>query len=310
MTNKTLEDFGRRDLSFSTSKVVEVLPEYFREDNANLVNLLDAYMDYMDSDGGVNDKFRNILKAKDIGSVSLDFLDFILDETGLGLNHDQFTDPRVVTRNFPDFYRYKGSLFSVKSFFRSIYGEEVEVSYPKDQLFIVGESHIGPESLKFIQNGKLYQVLSILIKSSQPISQWKDLYKQMVHPAGFFIGGEVLAEGEVNLSLSTMPTAVLDSDTGLIVEGEATQGLSAVLEPMTAFIQSPDSDTLYRISLEKNLVGADSVSLSDIDGQYTSIFEAGKANPFNYSDSSDSAGIDMSNTLEGVDQSSFDSLGI
>lgn len=310
MPNKTLEDFDRRDLNFATSKVVEVLPEYFKEDNANLVNLLDAYMNYMDSDGGVADKFRNIMKARDIGSVSLDFLNFILDETGMGLTHDRFTDPRVIARNFPDFYRYKGSLFSVKAFFRSIYGEEVEVSYPKDQLFIVGESHIGPESLKFIQNGKLYQVLSILIKSSQPISQWKDLYKQLVHPAGFFIGGEVLAEGIVDLSISSMPTALLDSNIGLIVEGEASAGISAILEPMTAFIESPDSDTLYRINLEKTIVGGDSVSLSDIDGQYTSIFEAGRANPFNYSDSSDSSGIDMSNTLEGVDQSSFDSLGI
>jgi len=307
-TNNTLEDFGRRSLDLKTPKVIEVLPEYFLEDNPQLINLLDAYNDYMDSDGGINDDLRNILKARDIGSVSLDFLNFILEETGLGITQDQLSDPRTIAQNFPDFFRYKGSLFSAKYFFRALYGEEVEISYPKDQLFIVGESEIGPESLRFIQNGALYQVLSVLVKSSQPISIWRELYKRYVHPVGFFLGGEVLAEGVVTIDCDLQPRVVLDSNAGQITfEGETFVTIEGVSDPTTVFIQSPDSDTLYRINLNKTIDQFDSATPAQLAGQYSTIFDQVTANAPTFDDSIDSGGIDWSNTLETFDQASFDS---
>lgn len=307
MTNKTIEDFGRRDLDFKTPKVVDVLPEYFRQDHPQLIELLEAYMDFLDSDGGINDDLRNILKARDIGSVSLEFLNFLLEETGLGLTTGQVADPRTIAQNFPDYFRYKGSLFSAKYFFRMLYGEEAEISYPKDQLFIVGESEIGPESLKFIQNGALYQVLSILVKSSQPISVWREQFKRFVHPAGFYLGGEVLAEGIVNLNLNIMPTVVLDSDAGEIsLVGVADVGLEAVSDPLTLLLTSPNEAEPYRVNTNKPMERFKDVTLATLQLQYGSIYELSTANPFDFSDS-DSDGIDFSNTIETMDQSPHDS---
>jgi hypothetical protein len=60
-------------------------------------------------------------------------------------------------------------LYSAEGFFRAFYGEQPEIVYPKNNLFIVGESKVGPESLKYIQNGALYQVLSVLVRSGVPI---------------------------------------------------------------------------------------------------------------------------------------------
>src|SRR6056297_888526 len=100
MSNKTTEDFGRRDLDFNTPKVVDVLPEYFQSDNPKLIELLNAYMDYMDSDGGFRSDLRDLYKVRDIGSVPIDLLNSILEETGLGLTVDQLDDPRVIAQNF------------------------------------------------------------------------------------------------------------------------------------------------------------------------------------------------------------------
>lgn len=307
MVNKTLEDFGRRDLDFKTPKVVEVLPDYFKEDAPKLIQLLEAYNDFLDSEGGFNDELRNVLKARDVDGVSLEFLNFILEEVGLGITQDQFVDPREVTRNFPDFFRYKGSLFSAQGFFRALYGEEVEISYPKDQIFIVGESQLGPESLRFIQNGALYQTLSILVKSSRPISQWRDLYKRYVHPAGFFLGGEVLAEGIVCLDLEVMPDAVLDSDAGTITLSQVTTvPIEAISDPLTILIQSPDSAGVeYRANINKSIDNFDSATLIDATTQYSTVFDMSDVNQPRFSDSVDSPGVDWSNSIERFDQSLY-----
>lgn len=303
MVNRTIEDFNRRNISFEAPKIVDILPDYFKEDYPKLITLLEAYMDFLDSDGGFNDKLRNVLKARDIDGVSLQFLDYILVETGMGITGDKFIDPREITRNFPDFFRYKGSLFSAQSFFRALYGEEIEVSYPKDQLFIVGESEIGPESLKLIQNGKLYQVLSILIKSSRSISEWRTLYKRYVHPAGFYLGSEVLAEGIVNLNYNTMPDAILDSDINtLIVSDDATLTISGVSDPLTIITSPYNSDSVYRSSIVKTIEEYASVTLDDGSTQYPNVFEASKANGPRMSGQPT---IDWSNTFETLDESRY-----
>jgi hypothetical protein len=307
MTNYANEDFGRRRLDFHDQKVVEVLPEHFREDYPKLITLLDAYNDFMDSAGNVNDSLRQVLRARDIDGVSLQFLEYLLQEIGVGISGDNFEDPREVAKNFPDFYRVKGSLFSAKAFFRALYGEDAEISYPKDQLFVVGESQIGAESLRYIQNGALYQTLSILVKSSRPITQWRELYKRYVHPAGFYLGGEVLAEGIVNLSLDIMPTAIPDSEASEFeITAIATLDISTPFEPMTGFFQSPDSDTVYRVDLNRTLAAIWNDSASSVDDMYGPLINAATANTVGFDDSN---GIDFSNTYETFDRSEFDSAG-
>jgi hypothetical protein len=297
MSNKIENTFDRRNLTFNTSKVVDVLPEYFQSENPQLIQLLNAYYEFMDSDDNVNDKLSNLLKARDIGSVSLDFLDFLLTETGLGIRSSQVLDPITIARNFPDYFRYKGSLFSAKYFFRMLYNEEVTIQYPKDQLFIVGESKIGPESLKLIQNGKLYQILSILIKSSQPISEWRTAFKKFVHPAGFYLGGEVLSESSVDLSLDSMPNIIFDSEQpSLLVSSLSEINIQAPFVEPTAII---DSDT---ISLNRILSNYDSNALDTLDNIYPNILKLSDVNSITFSDSST---IDLSVNIETMDRDRY-----
>ena len=310
MTNKTLEDFGRRSLDLNTPKIVEVLPEYFRSEYPQLIKLLDTYSDYLDSDGNINDDLEQILKVRDINGVSIDFLNFLLQETGMGLTEDQFDDPRAIARFLPDFYKYKGSLFSAKSFFAALYNEEVEVIYPKDNIFIVGESFIGPESLRFIQDGALYQTLSILIKSSKPISQWREQYKRFVHPAGFYLGGEVLSEGIVNLALDCMPVVIPDSSANHLSVLSTTEIVfSAPFDPLTGFYQQPDSDTQYHIDLERDIISISADSASRFDSQYGTMFDYATPNTVGLSDSHVAPRITWSSTTENFARSYQDSSG-
>jgi hypothetical protein len=217
---ETLLDLNRRDINLSQSKVKEVLPSYYTTDYPNLVKFLEYYYDWMDSDTnhGFTKNINDLYKIRDLQSTDLKLLNQIFYEIGdVAVNADYFLNPRLAANLIANFYRIKGSLYSAEGFFRAFYGEQPEIVYPKNNLFIVGDSRIGPESLKYIQNGALYQVLSILVRSGQPISKWRNLYKIFAHPAGFYLGGEVAIESVTNLNLSVMPNVIADSSSGLVI---------------------------------------------------------------------------------------------
>jgi hypothetical protein len=197
MKQRTETYFNRKAIDFRTSKVNQVLPEYFKEDYPNLIKFLEYYYDFVDSDGthSFNTDIRELMRAKDIESTSLDLLDNLFKEIGLGTSQNFFTDPRQEATLFAKFFRVKGSLYSAEGFFRSFFNEEAEISYPKNDIFKVGTSKIGAQSLKFLTNNSRYQIYSILIKASQTVSKWSELYKQFAHPAGWYFEGEVSLEG-------------------------------------------------------------------------------------------------------------------
>lgn len=244
----TTQDFNRRNINLHGNLVKEVLPEYFQEAYPNLVTFLEGYYEYVDSDettGIINDLFT----IRDIEYAQVSQLDQIFKEIAGGASRDYFANPREALRMFANFYRVKGSRYSAEGFFRAFFQETVEIEFPKKDIFQVGESVIGSESLKFIQNNALYQVFSILVRSSIPIIRWRELYRQFVHPAGFFIGGEVVLEltpAQNLFGIGTMPDVVaLTADQlAITVEGNAALAFGqSSFEVLGRIPDGNDSDT-------------------------------------------------------------------
>jgi len=316
MTNRFEEDFDRRGLDYRNPKIVEVLPEHFQTDYPKLITLLETYYEHMDSDGNVGDEIRQILRARDISGVSLRLLDYLLQETGGGISGGVFDDPREVAELFPDYFRIKGSLWSAKSFFRALYGEEVDIVYPKDNLFIVGDSDskIGYESLKFIQDGALYQTLSILIRSSQSVSTWRELYKKYVHPAGYYLGGEVVISGVATVAGlafgARQPDAIPDSDVNLreVEGGVGILALSAISDPMSILVTHPGTGEVQRLDAERNVGITDSATIGQIRAQYYNMYDFATVDgptaddSWGINDTGGAVGITGDNTIETGDR--------
>ena len=95
-------------------------------------------------------------------------------------------------------FRSKGTKFAIEWFFRSFYGEDVEVLYTKENIFKIGDvdSQIGPFGLKYLTDDKLYQTFALLVRTGISISKWKEVFKLFAHPAGMYLGGEVLIVDE------------------------------------------------------------------------------------------------------------------
>lgn len=210
-------DKRRRHINLRTAKVGGVLPEHFAAAYPKFISLLEHYYEFMDSDGSSTEMLNHLFAARDINETELDLLSFIEDELLLGGSYFQgFANQNATPQereaqlraaaNFSNImFRSKGTRFAIEWFFRSFYGIDAEVVYPKENIFKVGDvnSRIGADSLRYLTNDELYQTFALLVRVGVPISQWKDLFKLFVHPAGMYLAGEVLLEDTVQSLVNT-----------------------------------------------------------------------------------------------------------
>ena len=130
-----------------------ILPQHIQENNSNFVDFLKAYYDWMESNGNSN----NVLHK--FGSVH-GFVDYFANRTKalVGTQQNPSYDPfakelydlyakeyspsypieKVVredlfVKSIGEILSCKGSTESIKTFFRLIYGEEVEVVFPENR---------------------------------------------------------------------------------------------------------------------------------------------------------------------------------
>jgi len=270
MTAITLEDRNRRDINFHQPEVDGLFPEHFREQYPTLVTFIKKYYEYLELAAGRN-RLDNIFYAKDVESTNEDFLDYLYYERLNGLGADKFNLPRLTLKLAPQFSRAKGTEVSIPAFFRYVFGVEAEAFYPKTQIFTVGESQIGPNSLRFIQDSYFWQVLSIQIKSPLSTIQWNDIYKKYNHIAGFALFSETQFETVAENIEATSPISIADT----LTEGALTLEATAT-EASSAFTSSTgvDSDETIRFYTDRDIqFYQDSIGglTSTQKGEYTSI---------------------------------------
>ena len=313
-------DYNRTNLNLRSYSIKEVLPQYYASAYPNLITFLEGYYDYMDSDGTI-DALQDLYSLYDLEATDLQYIEKIFASIADGANSTYFGEPREVLRNFANFYRVKGTKYSAEGFFRAFYGVDVEIEFPKNNVFIVSESQIGTESLRYIQNGALYQIFSVLIKSSIPLSTWRDLYKKFVHPAGFFLGGQVVLElTSTNAEFLVMPDNIEAEAPPLRVEGAATYTIpNGFVETLGILPDDGDSDTVIeRIDLEARVGDYVNMRADVFAASYGRIDDAMNINSPTFDDSAkdfapfysdgeegpanDQHGVRMSNDIERFDQ--------
>ena len=304
----TVETINRRYVDFKTNKVKDILPEYFIAQYPQFITFLEKYYEYLDSDQTYNfdAQIKDLFSVRDIHSNSGEDLDRVFKEIGLGVaNSNYFRDPRYAARLLSIFYRVKGSLYSSEAFFKAFYGIDAEIEYPKRNLFIVGESVIGPESLKFIQDGALYQIYSILVKSEIPSVVWKELYREFVHPAGFYLGSEVVftsIANNLNTITNTMPE-VTAGTVNAVINSIVEMSLASSID-LTNLVASDSAGVFIRTNPYDNLQPYSSITIAQLDAMYQTITDIASINSFSFDEDSDAGGrsMDMSNAIETFDQ--------
>ena len=267
----TLTDYNRRDPNFIQPQVETILPEHFKEQYPTLVTFVKKFYDYLEIAAGRNN-LSNVFYVRDAESTSEDFLDYLFFESINGLGADFFKLPRLTLKFIPNFYPIKGTEISVPAFFRYIYGVDSEQFYPKTRIFNIGESPIGAESLRFIQDSNFYQILSIQIKSPLGITQWRDVYKRYNHPAGFALFAETLFEKTASNSIMNAPLSIQDSAASAVTLEETNPAIASAFGTTTGI----DSSLTSRFYVDRGIqFYQDSIGeLTDEQkGEYTSIVD-------------------------------------
>lgn len=191
------KETNRRELSLYDRKVKDVLPDHFVEDYPQFITFLEKYYEWVESEESPAELVDHLFETKDIVETDLSLLSFLEDELLLGESYFQgFPDKRGAAQIASNLYRSKGSKLAIQQFFRSFFGEDPDVVYTKENIFLLNNSEIGPLSNRYITDDKLYQTFAILIKIGIPITVWREVYKLFVHPAGFYLSGQIQAIGE------------------------------------------------------------------------------------------------------------------
>lgn len=306
----------RTNLKFHQAKVTQVLPDFFKSQYPELIKFLKGYYNFA-ADETESLEIEKLFDLRNISSTDLKNLDLLIREISDGLDTESFAanpnaDPRFMTKLLSQFYRAKGTQLSAEQFFEAFYGEEVEVIYPKRDIFILndkpGGSLIGPQSLKRIQDDRRYQIFSILLKTGMSFGDYEELYKKMVHPAGFYLAGETVTQGSADLELMSGITTdpleppnypvVLESTGHMSFEPSYVLLVMEENDPVDARTQSQKDDgTGIIVSSLETLDKYETITLQQISDDFTTVANWAGVRPPTLDDGT----LDLSQSYEYLD---------
>jgi len=306
----------RIDPKFHQPKVSQVLPQFFQEQYPRLVSFLELYYKFTEKES-VEKIINELIDIRNISTTELEHLDLLIGEISDGLDAGSFdqnvnADPRFMARLLSRFYRSKGTQLSAEQFFKAFYGVDVEVTYPKKNIFKLNDkpngSLIGPSSMKYIQDDKRYQIFSVLLKTPLSFSDYESVYKKMVHPAGFYLAAETETQGFGDLDVMAGPTTdpleipsyPVVLETTQLSRPAATYSLLTMEEndPVDARTQTQKDDgTGIIVSSLETLDKYETITLQQISDDFTTVADWTGVKPPTLDDDI----LDISQTYENID---------
>jgi len=309
---KTVTDYDRKDVTVHGGQVDPVIPEHFQEQYPTLVKFLKAYYEYLDSDGQFGSRINNLFNIRDVNEADSDISSLLFEERVPGIDTEAFVSPSFAYKLLPNFYKTKGTQVSIDGFFRYFYNSDIEKILPRYQMFTVGESELGAQSEKYIQDSYFYQIYSILLKTNLPSSAYSGYYKNFLHPAGYAAFYQNSFE-EV-ASLSFVPTSnITQLEIGQFSSGTLVEASAGLLMGGVGSITLVDSSIDRRFNagttinfyeeMQKNYFKRfeDVLSDSPYNGQYNTIADILDPNSPRWSSDVDNNNIslNMSDSSEG-----------
>src|ERR1035437_6655369 len=115
------------------------LPQFIRENYPMFEAFLGAYYEWMEQSKQPNDIIQNLRDYRDIDRTITDFIDYFRDEFLVSIPTDILADKRLLVKQIREFYLNKGNENSYKFLFRVLYGEDIEIYYPKLDILRVSD---------------------------------------------------------------------------------------------------------------------------------------------------------------------------
>jgi hypothetical protein len=129
-----------------TTRTSTLIPEQLLNNAKGLVNLLQDYYNYLNTEGLPSYEINRIIDNQDIDRVSADYLDSIGAEIAKNVPNSKALDQVSLYKKIVKFYSIRGSEESLYAFFRIFFDEIVSVTYPKERLFKLSDGDWDPST--------------------------------------------------------------------------------------------------------------------------------------------------------------------
>ena len=194
--------------------VATQLPDYIQEIYADengktlFVEFLKAYYDWAEQTGNHQWWISNAPGVLDPDTVFSEeamelFRDYYFNQFLPGIPKNVAMDKALLIKHGRDFYINKSNEQSFRFLFRALYNEDINIFIPNRHVITLSDKKKG----KLIPTNKLqdsfyWQKFSYEITSERPLSEYREIIQNLIHPAGFKFFGRFLTEIQVKKVLT------------------------------------------------------------------------------------------------------------
>ena len=219
--------FGSKDVI----SVNELFPHNLREDAQTLIEFLRQYYTSENATdlSGISVLFNTLYERRDVDLIDVEDIRILQNwfkefAKTIHSSKNLKIDPRTFLKHARTLYREKGSKRGIESFFRLLFNENIDVYLPWEDVLIASDGKwddttrsrialdgysselkgftLGNGSFMtndgflsdriYLEDSFYYQQYSYDIRSQMPEQEWLNLFKILLHPAGFIVFSTLL----------------------------------------------------------------------------------------------------------------------
>jgi len=133
------------------------VPEFVRDEYPKFITFLEAYYEFLEEKQGteINDlitQAKNLRNIFDVDDSIEQFQKHFINTYAPLVPQDTFLDKAFLIKNILPFYLTKGNIKSFELFFRLLYGTEVTITFPKDNILRASDGKWTVENVVRIDN--------------------------------------------------------------------------------------------------------------------------------------------------------------
>ncbi len=137
-----------------TSRVESLIPSGLRDKSAALIELLKSYYEYMNLSGNPSYEINSINNSRDIDLVDEKYLTLLQKEIAAAIPKNVQIDKVKLYKSLLQYYSVRGSVDSIRLFFKILFQDNVQVYYPREDMLIPSSGNWDETALrpKFVGN--------------------------------------------------------------------------------------------------------------------------------------------------------------
>lgn len=122
--------------SFETIQAPSLVPERVLSETSDIMELLRKYYEFVGENGRPTGIISNTKDFRKFDDGLNSYVELLRDEFGIGISGDIVASKDIVFRNLKTLYQTKGTIESFRLFFRFLFGKEIDVKLPREQILI------------------------------------------------------------------------------------------------------------------------------------------------------------------------------